>query len=59
MDELMKEYPSEEELGKRLAISNDLIKLLQEGKARIIDRRPGKPVNGRRMVEIDIEFLDE
>lgn len=49
---------TEEELAPRMAITEDLIRLIREGKARIVDKRPGKPVNGRPMVEIDIELFD-
>lgn len=53
------EHFTEEELAPRMAITEDLIRMIQEGKARIVDRREGKPVNGRRMVEIDIELIDQ
>lgn len=50
---------TEEELGPKMAITEDLIRLISEGKARIVGRREGKPVNGRRMIEIDIEEIIE
>jgi hypothetical protein len=52
------EHLTESELAPRMAITDDLVRLISEGKARIVDKREGKPVNGRRMVEIDVEMLD-
>lgn len=52
------DIPTEEELAPRMAITSDIIKLVEEGKARIVGKREGKPVNGRRMVEVDIELFD-
>ena len=56
--EIMEEF-TEEELGPKMAITEDLIRLIQSGKARIVNRREGKPINGRRMVEIDVEEIIE
>lgn len=49
---------TEEELAPRMAITEDLIRLIKSGRARIVDRREGKSINGRHMVEIDVEMLD-
>lgn len=58
MARLFEDVPTEKELAPRMHVSEDLIELILTGKARIVDRREGKPVNGRRMVELDIELLD-
>lgn len=53
------DIPTEEELAPRMAIAGDIVELVRTGKARIVERREGKPINGRRMVEVDIELLED
>lgn len=51
--------PTERELAPRMAITDDLTRLISEGKARIISREPDEPINGRPMVKIEVELLDD
>lgn len=49
---------SEEELGPRMAVVDDLLELIRSGKARIVEKSEWTPINGRPMVKFTIELLD-
>lgn len=52
------EVAHEAELGPRMAVTDDLVRLISEGKAEILTRQEVPPINGRRMFKITVALDD-